>query len=201
MRLTRSPLTKGVEALRDTLTDPDISSYRLVVTPERMVIKEAQRAATYLRCSATRSTAWCSTGCCPSEVAGDASWSSWRQMQAGYRQEVHDIFAPLPIWEAPVRAARPGRPRGFEPARARAVWRRRPDERVLPRLTQQMDKDGEGISFAAAAARRDRQSQMTKRGDQLFIEIGNFRRDMILPLMLSNREATGAVFRRDGTLE
>ena len=42
---------------------------------------------------------------------------------------------------------------------------------------------------------------MSKRGDQLFIEIGNFSRELILPLMLSNREATGAVFRRDGTLE
>ena len=39
-------LTKGVEALRETLTDPEVSSYRLVVNAERMVIKEAQRAAT-----------------------------------------------------------------------------------------------------------------------------------------------------------
>ncbi len=37
-----------VEALRATLTDPTISSYRLVMTPERMVLREAQRAATYL---------------------------------------------------------------------------------------------------------------------------------------------------------
>ena len=36
---------------------------------------------------------------------------------------------------------------------------------------------------------------MTKRGDQLFIEIGNFRREMILPTMLADRPATKAVFR------
>ena len=41
---------------------------------------------------------------------------------------------------------------------------------------------------------------MTKRGDELFIEIGNFRRDMILPMMLAERPARRAVF-RNGVLE
>ena len=41
---------------------------------------------------------------------------------------------------------------------------------------------------------------MTKRGDQLFIEIGNFRRELILPLTLADREATRAVFKH-GVLE
>ena len=36
---------------------------------------------------------------------------------------------------------------------------------------------------------------MTKRGDQLFVEIGNFRREMILPTTLANRPATKASFR------
>jgi arsenite-transporting ATPase len=42
--------------------------------------------------------------------------------------------------------------------------------------------------------------QMVKRGDELFIEIGNFRRDMILPTTLAERPATKAVF-RNGILE
>nr|MBA3471515.1 ArsA family ATPase [Herpetosiphonaceae bacterium] len=36
---------------------------------------------------------------------------------------------------------------------------------------------------------------MTKRGDQLFIEIGNFRREMILPSLLADRPAVKAMFR------
>ena len=41
---------------------------------------------------------------------------------------------------------------------------------------------------------------MTKRGDELFIEIGNFRRDMILPMTLAERPARRAVF-KNGVLE
>ena len=41
-------LNERVKALREVLTDPEISSYRLVVNPEKMVIKEALRAETYL---------------------------------------------------------------------------------------------------------------------------------------------------------
>lgn len=41
---------------------------------------------------------------------------------------------------------------------------------------------------------------MTKRGDELFIEIGNFRRDMLLPTTLAERPARRAYF-RNGVLE
>src|SRR6266567_7399190 len=41
-------LSERVKTLRTVLSDPSISSYRPVVNPERMVIKEALRAETYL---------------------------------------------------------------------------------------------------------------------------------------------------------
>src|SRR6266699_2568046 len=41
-------LSERVKNLRAVLSNPDISSYRPVVNPERMVIKEALRAETYL---------------------------------------------------------------------------------------------------------------------------------------------------------
>jgi arsenite-transporting ATPase len=41
---------------------------------------------------------------------------------------------------------------------------------------------------------------MTKRGDELFIAIGNFKRDMILPMTLAERPARRAVF-KNGVLE
>src|SRR5438270_4027522 len=41
-------LSERVKVLREVLSNPDISSYRPVVNPERMAIKEALRAETYL---------------------------------------------------------------------------------------------------------------------------------------------------------
>ena len=36
--------------------------------------------------------------------------------------------------------------------------------------------------------------KLTKRGDELFVNIGNFKREMLLPSVLSQRDASGATF-------
>jgi arsenite-transporting ATPase len=41
---------------------------------------------------------------------------------------------------------------------------------------------------------------MTKKGDELIVEIGNFKRDMLLPHSLAQRSAKGARF-KDGVLQ
>ena len=41
-------LDEATADLRQTLSDPEISSYRVVLQPEKMVIREAERAVSYL---------------------------------------------------------------------------------------------------------------------------------------------------------
>jgi arsenite-transporting ATPase len=41
--------------------------------------------------------------------------------------------------------------------------------------------------------------KLTKRGDELFVVIGNFKRELLLPAALAHRPAAGAVF-ADGVL-
>ena len=36
--------------------------------------------------------------------------------------------------------------------------------------------------------------KLTKRGDELFVNIGNFKREMLLPSVLAQRDASGATF-------
>ena len=36
--------------------------------------------------------------------------------------------------------------------------------------------------------------KLTKRGDELFVTIGNFKRELLLPAVLAQRDAGGAVF-------
>jgi arsenite-transporting ATPase len=36
--------------------------------------------------------------------------------------------------------------------------------------------------------------KLTKRGDELFVTIGNFKRELLLPSVLAHREASGASF-------
>ncbi len=186
-----------VEELRATLTDPAISSYRLVLTPERMVLKEAQRAATYLALYGYPVDGAVLNRVLPDDVGGSDTFGGRLQAaQAGYRKLAHDVFTPLPIWEAPY-APRDLRGTADLAELGRTLFGAADPTAVFFRgATQTITKQGTGyvLSLPLPHVELDK-VHMVKRGDQLFVEIGNFRREMILPTVLSDREAVRAVFR------
>lgn len=190
-----------VEELRATLTDADSASYRLVLTPERMVLKEAQRAATYLALYGYPVDGAVLNRVLPSDSAGDGFWQRLAATQQEYRRQAHELFAPLPIWEAPYE---PRDLRGLDDLRAlgRAIFGTEDPTRVFFRgATQELVKEGEEYRLRLPLPHVELDKvTMLKRGDQLFVEIGAFRRELILPLVLADREATRAVF-RNGVLE
>jgi arsenite-transporting ATPase len=198
---TLQRLTKGVEALRETLTDPEISSYRLVVNAERMVIKEAQRAATYLALFGYPVDGVVLNRLLPQGAVEGAFMQRLHEMQSGYRQQIHDIFAPLPIWEAP---HYPRDVKGLHDLAeiGRALFKDQdPTQVFFKGATQEIVKDGEEYVMRLPLPHVEiGKVAMTKRGDELFIAIGNFKRDMILPLTLAERPAKRAVF-KNGVLE
>jgi len=194
-------LTQGVEALRETLTDPDISSYRLVVNAERMVIKEAQRASTYLSLFGYPIDGVVLNRLLPHGAVQGAFMQRLHEMQSGYRKEVHDIFAPLPIWEA---QHYPRDIKGIADLAmvGRELFGENDPTKVFYRgSTQEIVKEGEEYLMRLPLPHVEiGKVAMTKRGDELFIAIGNFKRDMILPLTLAERPAKRAVF-KNGVLE
>jgi len=194
-------LTKGVEALRETLTDPEISSYRLVVNAERMVIKEAQRASTYLSLFGYPIDGVVLNRLLPRDAVEGEFMQRLAEMQAGYRQEVHDIFAPLPIWEA---QHYPRDVKGVADLTmvGRELFGDDDPTKVFYRgKTQEIVKEGDEYVMRLPLPHVEiGKVSMTKRGDELFIAIGNFKRDMILPLTLAERPAKRAVF-KNGVLE
>jgi arsenite-transporting ATPase len=194
-------LTKGVEALRETLTDPDVSSYRLVANPERMVIKEAQRAATYLSLFGYPIDGVVLNRVLPQGVVEGNFMQQLHDMQAGYRKQVHDIFAPLPIWEA---SHQPRDVKGLKDLGeigAELFGDEDPTKVFFRGSTQEIVKeDDEYVMRLPLPHVEIGKVSMTKRGDELFISIGNFKRDMLLPLTLAERPAKRAVF-KGGVLE
>jgi arsenite-transporting ATPase len=194
-------LTQGVEALRQTLTDPDVSSYRLVVNPERMVIKEAQRAATYLALFGYPVDGVVLNRVLPNDAVEGSFMQQLAAMQAGYRQQVYDLFQPLPIWEAP---HFPHDVKGLADLSevGRSLFKQDDPTKVFFRgSTQEIVKEGEEYLMRLPLPHVEiGKVAITKRGDELFITIGNFKRDMILPMTLAERPAKRAVF-RDGVLE
>src|SRR5207244_80511 len=94
-------LSERVKTLREVLSNPAISSYRLVVNPERMVIKEALRAETYLALFGYPiDGVVCNRVLQPGDYQ-DIFMQELYRNQERQRQHIYQTFAPLPIWEAP----------------------------------------------------------------------------------------------------
>jgi arsenite-transporting ATPase len=82
------------------LGDATTSSMRLVLNPEKMVVKEAQRALTYLSLYGYATDLVVCNRMIPATVS-DGYFANWKEIQAKYHQFVEEAFAPLPILDVP----------------------------------------------------------------------------------------------------
>jgi arsenite-transporting ATPase len=78
----------------------EVTSVRLVVTPERMVIDEALRAHTDLALFELRTDAVVMNRLLPGAALAEPFFRSWGQLQEERLQEVAERFEPLPILRA-----------------------------------------------------------------------------------------------------
>jgi arsenite-transporting ATPase len=192
---------KGVEELQETLINQDVSSYRLVVNPERMVIKEAQRASTYLSLFGYPIDGVVLNRVLPQAAAEGTFMQEVARIQQEYRKQVYDIFTPLPIWEAPYYARDLHGVKDLAEVGKAMFGDINPIKVQYRGAVQQITKDGEEYLMRLPLPHVELgKVSLTKRGDELFIEIGNFRRDMILPMVLAERPVNKARF-REGMLE
>ncbi len=92
-------LVRQMIAMNEILRDRDHASIRLVMNPDRMVIKEAQRTFTYLNLYGYLTDAVIVNRIFPDELAG-GYFGEWRERQRRRLAEVRDGFAPVPVLTA-----------------------------------------------------------------------------------------------------
>jgi arsenite-transporting ATPase len=93
-------LVLNLIAMNEILRDRERSSIRLVMNPEKMVVKEAQRTFTYLNLYGYLTDAVVVNRVFPADLA-DGYFAAWRSVQQEQIALVHEAFAPVPVLEAP----------------------------------------------------------------------------------------------------
>jgi arsenite-transporting ATPase len=93
-------LVRNLVAMNDILRDRSRTSIRLVMTPDRMVIKEAMRTFTYLNLYRYLTDAVVVNRVFPAEAA-EGYFASWRELQQEQMELVRSAFSPVPILTAP----------------------------------------------------------------------------------------------------
>jgi arsenite/tail-anchored protein-transporting ATPase len=190
-------LHHNLEAVRHILADERVSSVRLVVNPEKMVISEARRTYTYLGLFGYRVDAVIANRIIPDDVV-DPYFGKWKDIQAEHLSTVHESFEPVPILEArlfdremvgiPLLVEMGDEVYGTRDALA--VLYRDDPIRVRKRGT------GYVLSMRLPFVSRD-DIDIHRRGEELFVHVGTYKRNMILPQTLKRMTVRGASFAGD----
>lgn len=187
-------LQKGTEELRKTLSDPSISSYRVVLQPEKMVIREAERALSYLGLfDYPVDAVLVNKVMSPSDVEG-AFYQAKYESQEKYLEIIRSSFAPLPIFTAPYYANEVVGLSALSQMALDTFGEQDPASIFFEGKVQEIIEEPDGgltMRIPLPFVTGD-EVKMRKRGDELFITIGNFKREMILPTVLAKRKTGGA---------
>jgi len=194
-------LAVRVRELRAQLTDARRSSYRIVVTADRMVLKEAQRAETYLNLFEYPIDAVVLNRVLPRTQTEDAYLNALAARQEGTMAEVRAAFAALPLFEAPLLVDEPIGREALAALGRTTFGERDPTAVMHIGPTQRIERRGKEYVLQlpmpnVEAARL----ALTKRADELYVEVGNFRREIALPRTLAAL-APGVARLKGGVLE
>jgi arsenite-transporting ATPase len=192
-------LSESLIAMNEILRDTARVSVRLVMNPDRMVIREAMRTFTYLNLYGYLTDAVVVNRVFPAEV--DAYFGAWRERQQEHLALVESAFAPVPVLRAPYFAEEVVGPAMLERL-AGAVFADRPPDAVLcDRLVQQLEVSEEGavLRLLLPFARKGDIS-LKKIGPELVVRVDGQKRTIMLPPALAAWRARGASF-ADGSLE
>ena len=191
-------LHRNLDAVRRLLIDEKTSSVRLVVNPEKMVIAEARRTYTYLSLFGYRVDAVVVNRIIPDEVT-DAYFGKWKRIHAEHLETIEESFAPVPILRAKL----------FD------------QEMVGLDLLERMGDEVYGEQDAMAILHRDDPITVRKRrdwyvltmrlpfverkgldiyrkGDELYVRVGSYKRNLVLPHALQRLEVKQARFVDEG---
>jgi arsenite/tail-anchored protein-transporting ATPase len=190
-------LHRNLDDVKTILTDEKVSSVRLVVNPEKMVIAEARRTYTYLGLFGYRVDAVVVNRIIPDEV-NDPYFGKWKDIQAEHLATVRESFEPVPI------------------LRARLFDREMVGLSLLDEMAQEVygtldvtsvlfhddpirvRKLGDDyvLSMRLPFVSRD-DMDIHRRGEELYIRVGSYKRNLILPQTLKRMEVREANFAGD----
>jgi arsenite-transporting ATPase len=181
-----------IDKMRSLLADPETTSIRLVVNPEKMVIKETQRTFTYLNLYGYSADLVVCNRIIPKEVT-DKYFEYWKANQEQYYKEIQERFAPLPILSLPLLEKEVVGIDMLKKTSDELYKDVDPTDIFYKGKTHDFVKEnGQYIlSFDFPDARKEEIS-IIKNSDELIVQVGAYRRNIHLPKTITGMEVKGA---------
>ncbi|MEV7970934.1 ArsA family ATPase [Sphaerisporangium sp. NPDC088356] len=191
-------LHAGLMGVRELLTG-DNASVRLVLTPEAVVVAEARRTFTSLSLYGYRVDAVVANRVFP-EGGSDEWRRGWVEAQSRHLAAVEESFAPLPVHKVPYLPAEPVGPEALAALAEELYGAADPFAPPTgePPLTIRSEGDVHELTLALPLADKS-EVDLARKGDELIVTAGSYRRVLALPAALARRSVRDAAL-RDGHL-
>jgi arsenite-transporting ATPase len=171
-----------LEGVGEMMEDPRITSVRLVTNAEKMVVRETQRAFVYFSLHGLTVDAVLINRLLPAEVV-DAWFKEWHTSQDAMVHEIEEYFAPVPVKKVPLFAHEVLGKQRLEDL-ARVLYAEDEDPSAVTRTEKPYTFGKQNglyeirvlLPFATKG-----EIELFKKGDELVVQIGTFRRHIGLP--------------------
>lgn len=189
---------EAIASVEEILTDRENASVRLVANAEKMVVAEARRAYTYLNLYDYGVDAVVVNRLLPESVS-DPYFAQWRTAQARHMETIEESFAPLPILTARLFDREMFGPEALTALAEDVFEEVEPLDLLFRGRTHDIVKNGGGYEVVFHLPLADKRSvDLSKKGAELLVKAGGYRRNILLPDALARLPAAGASF--DGDL-
>jgi arsenite-transporting ATPase len=193
-------LYRKLEGSAELLVDPTITSVRLVTNPEKMVVRETQRAFVYFSLHGLTVDRIIVNRVLPPGVR-DRFFSEWHRSHQQALAEIEEYFAPVPIVRVPLSSHEVvGRARLTR--LADMLYAAGEDPAATTRLERPYTfatEDGHHVVRLRVPFASKADIGLFKKGDELVVQIGTLRRHIGLPTSMAQFEPGRARF-EDGIL-
>jgi arsenite-transporting ATPase len=179
-------LYENLRGIDKILSNPRITTVRLVTTPEKMVLKETQRAFMFFCLYGLTVDAVVVNRLLPQDLQ-DNFFSGWKNTQQRNMATIEEFFAPVPIWRLPLFN---NEILGFRELDrlGKSLYGLRDPAAVHNQEAPYRFSNNNGVyqlrmklPFADAE-----DVEAFKHGDELIVRIGNFRRHLTLPQRMAH---------------
>lgn len=189
-----------LDGVRELLADGAVTSARLVVNPERMVVAEARRTFTYLSLFGYHVDAVVANRLLPDAVT-DPYFDRWRVAQAEHLDDVERAFAPLPVLGASLAPVEVLGVDTLAEFGATLYGSLDPAARLADVEPLRIEPRGDTVVVSVHLPFSERTDiDLTRTDSELFVAVGPHRRAVSLPDALRGRDVAGARL-SDGRLD
>jgi arsenite-transporting ATPase len=192
-------LLTQLDRIHTLLADQDMTSVRIVLNAEKMVVKEAQRTHTYLSLFGYSTDMVVCNRLFPKEVDGEY-FSAWRDIQSRNHVLVEECFSPVPIYDVPFFDTEVVGLEMLDKMGEAIFGTADPAGVFFHGKTETIEPTAQGflLKMPLPLARKE-QLDLMQTGDELVVQVGDYKRNVILPRALATLQVASAKL-EDGEL-